>query len=167
MWKNALLFPLLKGDGSEPIFKNYRPASNLQFIYKLTESAVSKQLQHHISMNKLFPLPQSSYRKFHSTESALLKVKNDILLNMNRQYVTLLVLLDLRAAFDTIDHGILLKRPRSAFGVQGMALCWIASCLSGRTQQVSIDGRLSIEVRFGMRRTSRFVPWAFVVCCLC
>ena len=127
--------------------------SNLQFIYKVTESAVSKELQHHISMNKLFPFLQSSYRKFHSTESALLKVKNDILLNLNRQYVTLLVLLDLRAAFDTIDHGISLERLRSAFGARDTALSWIASYLSGRTQQVSMDGTLSTEVRFGMQRT--------------
>ena len=85
-------------------------------------------------MNNLFPSLQSSYRKFHSTESALLKVKNDILLNMNRQHVTLLVLLDLSAAFDTIDHGqepirvmgschgILLERLRSAFGVRDTEL---------------------------------------------
>ena len=99
VWKNTLVFPLLKKDGSEPIFQNYRPVSNLQFVSKLTESAVAKQLQHHIDMNNLFPLLQSSYRKFHSTESAPLKVKNDILLNMNRQHVTLLVLLDLSAAF--------------------------------------------------------------------
>ena len=110
----------LKKDGLEPIFKHYRPVSNLQFISKLTESAVAKQLQHHINMNNLFPSLQSSYRKFHSTESALLKVKNDILLNMNRQHVTLLVLLDLSAAFDTIDHSILLERLRSAleFGIR-------------------------------------------------
>ena len=124
VWKNTLVFPLLKKDGLEPIFKNYRPVSNLQFISKLTESAVAKQLQHHINMNNLFPSLQSSYRKFHSTESALLKVKNDILLNMNRQHVTLLVLLDLimSVAFDTIDHGILLERLRSAFGVRDTAL---------------------------------------------
>ena len=78
VWKNALVFPLLKKDGLEPIFKNYRPVSNLQFISKLTESAVAKQLQHHINMNNLFPLLQSSYRKSHSTDSALLKVKNDM-----------------------------------------------------------------------------------------
>ena len=76
-WKNALVFPLLKKDGLEPVFKNYRPVSNLQFISKLAESAVAKQLQHHINTNNLFPMLQSSYRKFHSTESALLKVKND------------------------------------------------------------------------------------------
>ena len=64
-----------------PILKNYRHVSNLQFISKLTEGAVAKQLQHHINMNNLFPLLQSSHRKFHSTESPPLKVKNDILLN--------------------------------------------------------------------------------------
>ena len=74
-----------------------------------------------------------------------MKVKNDILLNMNRQHVTLLVLLDLSAAFNTIDHGILLKRLWSAFGVRDTALFWIASYLSGRTQQVSIDGTLSMK----------------------
>ena len=167
MWKNALVFPLLKKDGLEPIFKNYRPVSNLQFIYKLTESAVSKELQHHISMNKLFPLLRSSYRKFHSTESALLKVKNDILLQMKRQHVTLLVLLDLRAAFDTIVHGILLKRLRSTFGDRDTALSWIASYLSGRTQQGSIDGTLSMkfDLECGVPQGSCLGPLLFVVYC--
>ena len=73
--ENALVFPLLKKDGLEPIFKNYRPVSNLHFISKLTESAVAKQLPHHINMKNLFPLLQSSHRKFHSMESALLKFK--------------------------------------------------------------------------------------------
>ena len=56
----------------------------------------------------LYPNAQSAYRVHHSTETALLKVKNDILLNMNKQHVTLLVLLDLSAAFDTVEHNILL-----------------------------------------------------------
>ena len=64
---------------------------------------------------------------------------------MNRQHVTLSVLLDLSAAFDTIDHGILLERLRSAFGVRDTALSWLASYLSGRTQQVSIDCTLSTK----------------------
>ena len=102
-WKNALVLPLLKKDGLEPIFKNYRPVSNLQFVSKLAESAVAKQLHHHMVANDLFPVLQSSCRKFHGTETALLKVKNEILFNMNKQHVTLLVLLDLSAAFDTIE----------------------------------------------------------------
>ena len=80
-WKNALVLPLLKKDGSESIFKNYRPVSNLQFESKLAESAVAKQLHHHLVANDLFLVLQSSYRKFHRTETALLKVKNEILLN--------------------------------------------------------------------------------------
>ena len=75
-WKNALVLPLLKRDGLEPIFKNYRPVSNLQFVSKLAESAVAKQLHHRMVANDLFPVLQSSYRKFHTTETALLKVKN-------------------------------------------------------------------------------------------
>ena len=73
----------------------------------MTESVVAKQLQHHININNLFSMLQSSYRKFHSTKTLLLKVNNDIFLNMNSQHVTLLVLLDSSAAFYTIDHGIL------------------------------------------------------------
>ena len=96
-----MVLPLLKKDDLEPIFKNYRPVSNLQFVSKLAESAVAKQLHHHMVANDLFPVVQSSYRKFHSTETALLKVKNKIL--FNKQHVTLLVLLDLSAAFDTTD----------------------------------------------------------------
>ena len=124
--KNALVFPLLRRDGLESILKNYRPLSNLQFTPKLAESAVAKQLRYHISTNNLFPMLQSSYRKFQSTESSLLKVKNDInfLLNMNDEHVTLQALLDLSAAFDTIDHGILLERLRSAFRVRDTAPSW-------------------------------------------
>ena len=97
-------------------------------------------------MNDLFRALQSSYRKFHSTESALFKLKHDIiLLNLNRQHVTLLVLSDLRAAFDSIGNGILLERVRSAFGVQDTTLSWFASYLSDRTQQVSIDRRYTLN----------------------
>ena len=72
----------------------------------------------------LYPLFQSAYRKDHSTETALLKVQNDILMNMNRQHVTLLVLLDLSAAFDTVDHKILLHRLHASLGITGTALKW-------------------------------------------
>ena len=164
-WKNALVLPLLKKDGLEPIFKNYRPVSNLQFVSKLAESAVAKQLHHHMAVNDLFPMLQSSYRKFHSTETALLKVKNDILLNMNKQHVTLLALLDLSAAFDTIDHCILLERLKSVFGIRGTALSWFASYLSNRSQQICIDGSLSANFKLacGVPQGSCLGPLLFVV----
>ena len=87
--------------------------------------------------------PQSAYKKHHSTESALLKVKNDILLNMDAQKVTLLVLLDLSAAFDTFRRDILLGRLRSRLGVTDQALNWFTSYLSDRAQRFSVNGGLS------------------------
>ena len=86
---------------------------------------------------------QSAYKKHHSTESALLKVKNDILLNMDAQKVTLPVLLDLSAAFDTVGHDILLDRLRSRLGVTDQALNWFTSFLSDRSQLVAVNGGLS------------------------
>ena len=96
-------------------------------------------------MNKMRPLPsgQSAYRPFHSTETALLKVQADILLNMDDQKVTRLVMLDLSAALDTIDHSSLLETLGSGFGVGRTALKWFTSYLSQRTQQVQINGTLS------------------------
>ena len=93
---------------------------------------------------------QSSCRQFHST---------------NSQHVTLLVLLDLSAPFDTFDHGILLERLRSAFGVRDTALSWITSYVSGRTQQVSIDGTLSMkfDLECGVHQGSCLGPLLFVV----
>jgi hypothetical protein len=139
-WKEALIIPLLKKFGLDLAFGNFRPVSNLQFVSKLTEKAVFNQTHSYLVSNNLFPLCQSSYRKYHSTETALLKLKNDILMNMNNQEVTLLVLLDLTAAFDTVDHSILLKRLQQDFGISGTVLSWFSSYLSGRSQKVVIDG---------------------------
>ena len=86
---------------------------------------------------------QSAYKQHHSTESALLKVKNDILLNMEAKKVTLSVLLDLSAAFDTVRNETLLSRLRSRFGVDGKALDWFASYLADRSQRVAVKGGVS------------------------
>ena len=132
-WKCALVRPLLKKDGLTPVFKNYRPNCNLAFISKLVETVVAKQLQYYLNCNNLFPVFQSAYRQNHSTETALLKVTNDILLNMNSQLVTLLILLDLSTAFDTVDDDTMLHQLEYSFGIQGKALSWFASYLSGRS----------------------------------
>ena len=71
---------------------------------KLAEHAVFDQAHAHLSEHDLYPLLQSAYRRGHSTETALFKIYNDILMAMNRQEVVLLVLLDLSAAFDTVEH---------------------------------------------------------------
>ncbi len=164
-WKEALIIPLLKKFGLDLAFENFRPISNLQFVSKFTEKAVFNQTHSYLVSNDLFPLCQSSYRKYHSTETALLKVKNDILMNMNNQEVTLLVLLDLSAAFDTVDHSILLKRLQEDFGISGTVLSWFSSYLSGRSQKVKIEGVCSkkFDLSFGVPQGSCLGPLLFIL----
>ena len=119
VWKEALVKPLLKKAGLAADFNNLRPISNLRFISKLTERAVYNQTYDHLMANDLLPKLQSAYRKRYSTETALIKIYNDFLLSMNQQHVTLLVLLDLSAAFDTVDHSILLERLTKSCGISG------------------------------------------------
>ena len=84
-WKEALVDPRLKKSGKDISFQNLRPVSNLQFVSKLSERAVFNQIHEHMMKFELYPLLQSAYRFGHSTETVLLKVQNDILLNMDRQ----------------------------------------------------------------------------------
>ena len=142
-WKEARVSPILKKNGLDMSFKNFRPVSNLSFISKLTERAVAMQIQSHKAAHSLYPPLQSAYRKYQRTETALLKVKNDILMSMNRQHVTLLVLLDLSAAFNTVDHSIMITRLQSKIGMSVCPLSWFRSYLSHRSQRVSVNGALS------------------------
>ena len=163
-WKCALVSPLLKKPGLELLLKNYRPVSNLQYISKLTEKAVFQQMHSNMTINSLYPEFQSSYRQHHSTETALLKVITDILLNMNSQKVTLMVLLDLSAAFDTVNHDILLERLDKVIGMRGVTLEWFRSYLSDRCQQVCIDGSRSNQrhLNCGVPQGSCLGPLLFV-----
>ena len=103
-FKEALVKPLLKKINLELIKKNYRPVSNLAFLGKVIERCAAKQIIQHIENNGLMEPHQSAYRKHHSTETCLLKIKSDILEAMDKQMVTCVLLLDASAAFDTISH---------------------------------------------------------------
>ena len=163
IWKESVVTPLLKKQGLDLVFKNIRPISNLSFVSKLAERVAADQIQSYLNEHDLFPSLQSAYRRHHSTETALIKVKNDILMNMENQKVTLLVLLDLSAAFDTVDHRILLDRLQFDFGISGSALNWIESYLSNRTQRIYIDGVLSsnFNLKFGVPQGSCLGPLLF------
>lgn len=143
--KCALVHPLLKKLGLELIFQNLRPVSNLQYISKFTENTVFIQTHGQMVTNNIYPEVQSPYRQHHSTDTALLKVMNDVLLKINSQHVTQLILLDLSAAFNSVDHSIWLDRLIKVVGFQGKAHDWFRSYLSGRSQQVAIDGSMSME----------------------
>ena len=164
-WKLADVKPRLKKTGAEALFTNLRPISNLSFASKLTERAVFAQIHDHLITNKLYRKAQSAYREYHSTETALLRVKNDILLNMNQQRVTLLVLLDLSAAFDSVDHTILVNRLSKDFGITGNVYSWFESYLHNRFQFVSINCVTSDEfhTKHGVPQGSCLGPLLFVL----
>ena len=139
----------------------------------LLERAVHAQLLMYLNENELLPSVQSAYRQFFSTETAVLKVVSDVLTAMDRGQITLLGMFDLSAAFDTVDHAILLKRLDVSFGIRGNALNWFASYLSGRSQQVSVHGILasSFYLDFGVPQGSVLGPVLFLLyhcrsCCI-
>ena len=143
--KKAIVLPLLKKANLDPeIKKNYRPISNLAFLGKTIERAAIKQFVEYLSKNDLFARSQSAYRQFHSTETALLRVSDDILRTLDQQGgEVILVLLDLTAAFDTIDHNLLLQRLQMRYGIGGVVLKWFSSYLKQREQSVMINSSLS------------------------
>ena len=138
-WKMSIVQPLIKKLGLELIMSNYRPISNLPFISKVTEKAVLEQFVTYANDNHLFPSYQSAYRKFFSTETALLKIMNDCLSAMEEQQVTAFVGIDLSSAFDTVDHSILLEVLKAKYGVDSSALQWFQSYLMDRTMKVKIN----------------------------
>ena len=142
-YKHALISPLLKKPSLDHnILKNYRPVSNLTFLSKITEKIVLLQLKEYLDINNLMPPNQSAYRECHSTETALLRILNDLLLDIDNNKVSILSLLDLSAAFDTIDHSILLKRLEVSYGIKGNALSWFRTYLSNRSQSIYINQEL-------------------------
>ncbi|CAB4021220.1 Hypothetical predicted protein [Paramuricea clavata] len=164
-WKVALIVPILKKFGLDLVFMNFRPISNLPFVSKTAEKVVVLQILDHCSAHAPLAACQSSYRKHHSTETALLKVQNDILLSMDRQEVTLLVLLDLSAAFDTIDHDIMINLLENDFGITDQALSWLKSFLSGRKQRVVIGQQQSedFDLISGVPQGSCLGPILFII----
>ena len=165
-----MVTPLLKKPSLDLILKNYRPISNLPFVGKLMERCVIEQLLEHICTNNLMEPLQLAYRSHHSTETALLKVKTDILKAMDNQEVTCLVLLDLSAVFDKVDHKILLERLENYFGITGVAPRWIKSYLTNQSQRVIIGDTNttgaksnSISLEFGVPQGSALGPILFTL----
>ena len=162
--KSALLVPLLKNaslDSSS--LKSYRPVSNLAFIGKVIEKVVQKRLEKHLQENNLDIPLQSAYKKNHSTETLLIRIVNDLLIASDEKKATVVMLLDLSAAFDTVDHDKLLSILRKEIGVCGVALKWFGSYLKGRCQKVKIGTYESAEItiKFGVPQGSVLGPILF------
>lgn len=162
--KSAIVQPLLKKSSLDPeILKNFRPVSNLSFLSKIIERMIASQLLEHMIRHNLLDKFQSAYRPLHSTETALVRVLNDLLLAIDKGMCAFLVLLDLSAAFDTVNFATLLAFLKDFLGLSGSVLDTIRSYLEGRTQCVSIKNVLShlSELIYGVPQGSVLGPLIF------
>ena len=164
--KKAVVTPLIK-KASLPVedMKSYPPVSGLHFISKLVEHVIAKQLLvDHIHGHDLDNSYRSAYKSGHSTETALFSIKNDIHLSLSHRKAIFLVLLDLSAAFDTIDHSTFLSHLHDWFGVGGSAFKWFSSYLTECYQAVTIGYILSDLQRllFGVPQGSVLGFFAFL-----
>ena len=162
--KLADIIPLIKDTSLDiNILKNYRPVSNLTFLGKLIERVVLKRLEKHLSDNGLTIPEQSAYKRNNSTETLLIRLSNDILVASDSKSATVVMLLDLSAAFDTVDHSLLLKILKTEIGLRGTALRWFSSFLTGRSQRIRINSNLSEDllIRFGVPQGSVLGPVLF------
>ena len=162
--KSSVIDPLLKKlDLDSEIHKNYRPVNNLVFLSKLIERIVSRRIDGHMEMNNLFNNKAFAYKKHHSTETMMLGVVNDVLKGFDEDKCTVMMFLDLSAAFDTIDVDKLIMILSEEIGLSGMALQWCKSFLTNRTQRVKIDGKFSEEmiVKYGTVQGSVLGPKFF------
>ena len=165
-FRQAIISPLIKKPTLDPNeLKNYRPVSNLSFLSKIIEKVVSKQLNDHLLLNSLFEPHQSAYRKLHNTETALVKITNDLLLSADDKKVSILALLDLSAAFDTIDHKLLIQRLHDDFGLRDTVLHWFKTYLDNRTQSVKIGQNVSstAPLPFGVPQGSVLGPLLYTL----
>ncbi len=164
-FKLAVIKPSLKKTQLDPKdLVNYRPILNLPFLSKILGKVVSSQLYSVLEKNDICEDFQSGFRPSHSTETAL-RVTNDLFLLSDRGCISLLVLLDLSAAFDTIDHNILLNRLKNFVSISGSALAWFKSYLSDHHQFIAVNEEVSYrsQVPYGVLQGSVPGPWLFTL----
>ena len=162
--KDSIIIPILKKSGLDPeVLKNYRPVSNLLSIGILIEKVVKIRLSEHMHINNLNIKEQHGYKPFHSTETLLLRLVNDVFVGFESNFVTVLMLLDMSAAFDTVDIQKLLRILEIEIGIKGTALAWFESFLVGRTQKVKIENSFSekLPVKYGVPQGSVLGPILF------
>ena len=165
-FKNAIIKPILKNSSCDKnILSNYRPVSNLCFLSKVLEKCVLKQLVKYLEENGLFSKFQSAYRQFHSCETAITKITNDVLNNLDSNDSSFLILLDLSSAFDTVDHSVLIKRLEKDFNIGGTVLKWFTSYLYGRSFRVKVNFSFSkgVLVFYGVPQGSILGPILFLL----
>ena len=165
-WKVARVTPIYKDDiKTNP--NNYRPISVLPIVNKLIERIVFNQLYAFLMRHDLLADAQSGFRPCHSTLTALLDITNDWFSNMDNGLLTGVLFLDLRKAFDTVDHeNLILLKKLNFYGVDSISLKWFQSYLTDRKQRTYVNGSLSDygSTVCGFPQGSILGPLLFLIC---
>ena len=163
IWKIAKVSPIFKS-GQKTDLCNYRPISVLSVFSKLLERIVHDQVISFMKVNAHFTKSQHAFQKLHSTLTSLINVTDSWFSNVNRHEVNASVFLDLKKAFDTVDHDILLAK-LSAYGVDGVPYHWFRSYLTDRQQYCHINGHRSSQkhVQCGIPQGSCLGPLLFIL----
>ena len=162
-WKNARISPIYKGgDATDP--GNYRPISILPVMSKIIERAVFDQMYPFMNDNEMLYDQQSGFRPKYSTLSALINITEDWYDAIDKGKFIGLVMLDLKKAFDTVDHGILLKKLKD-FNLHESCIKWFNSYLSGRSHNTVINGIMSSSAKSicGIPQGSILGPLLFIM----
>jgi hypothetical protein len=141
-WKQARVTPIYKS-GDKRLCENYRPISILPIVSKAFEKEVFRQVYTYLSVNSLLSKFQHGFRPKHSTVTALIQMCDEWLENMDNGKINGVVFVDIKKAFDSINHCVLLNKMNEQFGIFGSELKWFESYLMNRVQQCSINGKLS------------------------
>ena len=162
-WKNATIIPIFKG-GNKNVVSNYRPVSLLPLPGKILEKIVHRGLTNFIENNNLLSNNQSGFRKNYSTTKSIVDLNDIIFENMNNGKVTTAVFIDLRKAFDTVDHSILLKK-LDKVGIKNEIFMWCKNYLSNRKQKTLVNGIHSeyLDVSCGVPQGSVLGPLFFLI----
>ena len=162
-WKIARITPIYKS-GAKDDTNNYRPISILSVLSKLYEKIAHDQLIDFLQSNKKLTKNQFAFRKLHSTITSLIGVSDHWYSNIDNKKANFALFLDLKKAFDTVDHEILISK-LAKYGVKGRENNWLKSYLTNRSQYCSIDGQVSdiMEIESGIPQGSCLGPLLFII----